>query len=410
MIRQLYLTLILFFRTSILLRGVIFWVVVLSCSEGSDPDLAKQTFTSIFDQSEFSSAYYPIDMKQTADGGFLILAERHLSGSAFRGTYLIKADEYGNFLNEANLDHYANPVGDLMEVDGHYYFFAMDTISFRGQLIRTDLNAESVEMAGASPFTYPAAASQDGKTLLLLSYDHADKTSVLSAVNTSGEIVKGPVKFSIGTGDDVEEPIMGHILHTGRRFPFQIGKVSEGLYFYNGFQNYTFSLVFTDLENESPRAVVHGQQEDGGFSAVVPLANVTFAAARFNYGDNYILPRVDLQTNGPSVSTHLGGFVFPELIDNAPVKILRTQIDGRKTLVYASETKSKQIALFFYDELNGDLISSRYLGFSNPFGVGNLIRTQDEGLAVCGTTWLAGRFPRICIFKISSEELAQQVD
>ena len=54
----------------------------------------------------------------------------------------------------------------------------------------------------------------------------------------------------------------------------------------------------------------------------------------------------------------------------------------------------------------GTFISSRYLGFSNPYEIASLVQTSDEGLAVCGTTYLAGRFPRICIFKLSKEELA----
>jgi hypothetical protein len=33
--------------------------------------------------------------------------------------------------------------------------------------------------------------------------------------------------------------------------------------------------------------------------------------------------------------------------------------------------------------------------------------TKDGGLVVCGTTYVAGRFPRICLFKISAEELAK---
>ena len=66
----------------------------------------------------------------------------------------------------------------------------------------------------------------------------------------------------------------------------------------------------------------------------------------------------------------------------------------------ASDTKSKQIGLLFYEESTGKFISSRYLGFSNPFEIASIVQTSDEGLAVCGTTYLAGRFPRICIIQI----------
>jgi len=203
---------------------------------------------------------------------------------------------------------------------------------------------------------------------------------------------------------------MNHFIRTGKRFPFQEGKVTEGLFFFNGFENYTFFLVFTDLQRDEPLGVVQGQQDDGGFSAVVPLENDRYAASRFNFGENYFLPGVSLQINGPSVGAYLGGSVLAELVPDARVKILRANMHSRKILLYASDTKSKQIGLFFYDEITGEFISSRYLGFSNPFEIAALIQTEDEGLAVCGTTFLAGRFPRICLFKISKEELRSQVE
>jgi hypothetical protein len=385
------------------------FLILFSCAEESNPDFKKDTFTSVFDHKEFSAAFYPIDARQTPDGGYLILAERKIIGSNFRGTYLLKVDETGDFVKDLILDQYANPVGDLMEVSEDYFFFALDTLSLQGQLLRVDQHADEAVASPAAGVTFPSAASLDGSNFLLLSYNHVDKASVISLHNLDGAIIAGPADFSIGAGDDVEEPIMSHILRTGKRFPFQVGKLSSNVYFFNGFENYSFSLVFTDL-GDDPLGVVHGQQDDGGFSAVLPLGNGEFAASRFDFGENYFLPGVELETNGPTIGSDLGGFVLPELIADAPVKILKTTAGTRNVLVFGSDTKSKQIGLFFYDEATGEFISSRYLGFSNPFEIASIIETKDEGIAVCGTTWLAGRFPRICLFKISKEELSKQIE
>ena len=92
------------------------------------------------------------------------------------------------------------------------------------------------------------------------------------------------------------------------------------------------------------------------------------------------------------------------MVENASVRILRATIDSKNVLIYGTDTKSKQIGLLFYEESAGTFLSSRYLGFSNPFEIANLIQTEDGGLAVCGTTYLAGRFPRICIFKLSKDQ------
>jgi hypothetical protein len=386
-------------------------LLLISCAESSDPALEKNTFTSIFDHNGFSEAFYPIDILQTADGGYLIVAERKITGSNFRGIYILKADAFGNFEKEiVPEDQYVNPVGQLMNVDDDFYFFAMDALTLQAQLIRVGGEADGVTITPVDGITYPAAASIDNNNFLLLSYNHIDKASVVSKHNPTGQLTLGPKGFGIGAGETVEEPIVNHFIRTGKKLPFQVGKASEGLYFFNGFENYTFSLVFTDMREDEPLGVVHGQQDDGGFSAVMALGGDQFAAARFDFGENYFLPGVSLETSGASSSAFLDGNVYPELIPNAAVKIIKADVGARKTIVYASDTKSKQIGLFFYDAGTGAFIGSRYLGFSNPFEVAGLIQTEDNGLAICGTTYLAGRFPRICLFKISESEVSRLVE
>ena len=391
--------------------GIVVLAILAGCTEQSDPEFEKENFTSIFDHSHFSAAFYPVDFKQTADGGYLILAERKIPESQFSGIYILKADARGNFVKELAIDNqYVNPVGELMPVNGAYYFAGMDASNLQAVLMKVDVGAAGVEITPLAGMTYPAAAAVDGNGLLLLSYNHVDRTSVISGHALTGQISRGPKQFSIGAGDDVAEPIMNHFIRTGKRFPFQVGKVSEGLYFFNGFENYTFSLVFTDLQEDEPLGVVQGQHDDGGFSAVLSLGDNQVATSRFNFGENYFLPRIALETNGPTVGALLGGHPMPELVPDAPVRILRSTLGVSDVLVFAGDTRSKQIGLFFYDASSGEFISSRYLGFSNPFEIAALIQTEDEGLAVCGVTFLAGRFPRICLFKISADEVRDHVE
>jgi hypothetical protein len=386
-------------------------VLLCNCADEADSEYEKENFTSIFDNNRFSSAFRAVDFKQTADGGYLVLAERKLAGAQYRGIYLLKADQYGNFVKDLSLDEqYVNPVGELMAAGDDFYFFGMNAFDLQAQLIKVDANVEDLTITPTVGMTYPAAASADGPNFLLLSYNHVDKNSVLSIHAVTGDTIHGPKYFGIGAGDEVEEPIMNHFIGTGKRFPFKVGKITGGLYFFNGFQNYTFSVVFSDLRQDEPLGIVHGHQDDGGFSALIPLGGSRFAASRFNFGENYFLPDLTLPTNALTTASELGGNVLPELIPDASVEITKVQIDSRDILIYASDTKSKQIGLYFYDEPTGDFISSRYLGFSNPFEMTGIIQTSDEGIAVCGTTWLAGRFPRICLFKISRDDVSHQLE
>jgi hypothetical protein len=381
-----------------------------SCVEETTPELEVKKFTRLYDDNRFNESITPIDVAQTTDGGYLVLGKRRLPDSHFTGIYLMKVNARGEFETAQELDNqYVNPVGELMKVDGNHYFFCMDELTVQSHLVRVSENLEDISInplqAGLS---YPSAASLQGNEFLLLSYDHVEKLSVLSRVKPDGSITAAQ-GFDIGVGEDVEEPIINHFIGGGKTFPFLTGRIPGGAYFFNGFYNYTFSLVFTDLSDDDPSGVVQGQQDDGGFSAVMPIASTKFAAARFNFGDNFLLPNVVLQPNAITASVDYPGNTLPELVPNATVKILRTVIDGTATLVFASDTRSKQIALLFYDEATGALLGSHYLGFSNPFEVASVIATEDEGLLVCGTAYLAGRFPRICLFKLPKEELAEKV-
>ncbi|HZI25442.1 MAG TPA: hypothetical protein VFD46_10205 [Chryseolinea sp.] len=382
-----------------------------SCAEESNPVFDTDNFTSIFDNNQFDASYFPIDMRQTPDGGYLVLGGRKLADSEFTGIYLMKADEYGNFVKEIDVDETSvNPIAKLTESEGKYYFFCMDPITQVAQIADVDAALDAVNITAVQGgLTYPSAASFVDNRFVLLSYDNGSKQSVISLISLSGG-VQASKGYSIGTGEDIEEPIINHFIRTGRQFPFEVGKVSSSLYFFNGFYNYTFSLVFTDISSDDPQGVVQGQQDDGGFSAVTALGGSKFASSRFNFGDNFVLPNEDLSTSGNSSSTDLGGYSLPEMVENASVRILRATIESKNVLIYGTDTKSKQIGLLFYDEPSGTFLSSRYLGFSNPFEIANLIQTKDGGLAVCGTTYLAGRFPRICIFKLSKGKLAENLN
>jgi hypothetical protein len=388
-----------------LLLIAILTFIFIGCSNDSDPAADKANFTRIYDNNKYNASYYPIDIKQTPDGGYLILGGRRIDDSNFSGIYLMKVDELGGFISEQEVDeNYVNPIGPLLESGGNYFFFCMSSVGLQTQLFQVDTEAtisNPVSVGGS----YPAASAMDGNNFLLLSYDNFNKNTVVSVVTPSGSISQSK-SFSIGAGDAVEEPIINHFLRTGKQIPFLVGKAGSQYYF-NGFYNYTLSLSFTNLVADDPQGIIQGQQDDGGVSQVVPLDGGKFALARFNFGDNYFVPNASLNTSDISSSTDLGGNPFPELIANASVKILRLTIGSKKVALYASDTQSKQIALFGYDESTGEFIGSKYLGFSNPFEIASLTPTADGGLAICGTTYVAGRFPRICLFKLSKDEITE---
>jgi hypothetical protein len=382
------------------LRITVLAVMLTGCLEEANPAFDEKAFTKIFDNYQFSASYFPIDVQQTSDGGYLILGGRRLTTTTFTGIYLLKADKYGNFTSDQEVDEsYVNPVGDLMKIGADYYFLCMDPLTLQTHIARVDANGEGFTATPvATALTYPAAASLDGTNIIALNYNPVTLQSVISVMTSTGTVTSSK-GYTIGVGEGVEEPIINHYLRTGRQFPFQTGKAGS-LYFFNGFYNYTFSLVFTNLTQDEPNGVVQGQQDDGGFSAVVPVSGSTFATARFNFGDNFLLPKVTLSTSGVSSSTDLGGFSLPELTSNTTVRIIRATLHDKNVLIFAANTKSNQVGLYFYDEASGEFLNSRYVGYSNPLEIASVRQTAEGDLIICATTYLAGRFGRFCLIKI----------
>jgi hypothetical protein len=394
-------------------------LVTFSCVEEVSPASEEKKFIRIYDHTEFNAAFHAVDIKQTPDGGYLILAQRSFETDAGQasnqGIYLLKADKTGKFVKDLTVDdQYINALPGLTEINGNYYFVCTSTDEF----YTTQIAVVDPELIGLDftsvPLLYPSAVSTIGnatKDFIILSYDPEEKESVVSIVSKEGAI-KQSEGYSVGIGNDlVDEKIIAHFSGTGEKFPFQVGEVTTGQYFFNGFYNYSLSLAFVNLvEDADPLGVIVAEYDDVGFNNVVPLGGGFFATSQFNLNDNYVLPRTQLPTTGELNPVLFdGAYKLPEFAENSGVKILRTQLGGKNMLIYGSDTKSKQIGLMFYDEATAKLTGNRYLGFTNPFELGNMVKTLDGGLAVCGTTYIAGRFPRLSIIKLSKSEVEKEV-
>jgi hypothetical protein len=394
-----------------MLRRLLLFIPVLlatACLEESTTALDEKAFTRIYDNDQFNASFYAIDMRETPDGGYIILGGKNVEEDGVVNApfkiYILKVDQFGNVERELEIDeNYISPVSNLIPLNNQYYFFCMDQ-STTAYLVRIDPLAETSQIIPLDfPLTFPLAASINNTGLLLLSYNDVDKESIVSRISTGGNVSSSGA-FHIGPGSPADAMIIQHALRTGEQFPFSVGHTSTGLIYFNGFINYTFSLVFTTLVDDNITGTINGQQENGGFSSVLPITGSTFATSIFNFGSNFFLPNANL-TGGSTTDLQETAYSFPELEPNAAVKIIRSVINKKNVLVYGSNTKSKQIGLYFYDEATGEFLGSEYIGYSNPFEIGSVIQTTDGDLAVSGTTYVAGRLPRLSLIKISASSL-----
>lgn len=376
-------------------------LVLFSCSD-EEPGLTE-SFFKIYDDSNADLSYDPIDVVETIDG-FIILTGTELNDEDFQGVQLIKVDQTGEFVSDTELTDYAIPVGDMFLIDSVSYFFAANPNTLQASLLGVNPQLELVVETVLGGINYPLSANLTSTNQLLLqSYDPLNLTSEISLIGLDGSATTD--SYSIGPGDDVLEDVINHYLDaTDRPLPFFCGEASNGNYYFNGFFNFSFSMVFTSLGG-SPTSVVQGQATNAGVRAALPLGGGNFAMAGFQFTENYQLPSVAL--SGGNVADLYPGSDQAELSDYTPTKILSySQSENANYTVFAAETEGRQIVLYFYDATSGEAAGLYNIGFINPFTFASMKVTDDNSLIVLGTTFVAGRFERVTLTKISAGEIS----
>ncbi len=388
-------------------KTVCFTFIALLFISCSDDELSlTESFFKIYDDSNFDVSYRPIDIVETIDG-YIILTGTELNDSDFMGIRLIKIDEEGEYELDRELDDYVVPIGDmyLNPADSNSYFFAMNPTSLEAVLVGVNpqLEVEVEALIGGINYPLSSAVLSNGN-LLLQSYDNLSQETEISEIALDGSY-QGGSRYSIGPGDDVEEDIINHYLNASERpLPFFCGEISTGNYYFNGFYNYSFSLVFTDFA-DSPSGVVQGQSTNAGIRAVLSQGGTNFSVAGFQFDDNYQLVLSTLSTTGISSSADLYPGNMAEVKPYTPVKILNYS-SGSNLTVFASETKGRQLLLNFYSE-TGEISGSHRIGYLNPFTLSSMKVGTDNSLLVLGTTFVAGRFERITLNKLSAGEVSR---
>lgn len=373
--------------------------VVFSCKDDEPQIKPEENFLKIYNDESFQNTFIPIDIVQSADSSFFILGSYD-----YIKTYVLKVDKLGNFMWDFKLDeNMVNPIPGLFEINNTYYFFCMDEISLATYLVEVSDSSSAPSIVNTyGNIIYPLHASRVSENeLLLLSYDRDAIASRLTKLDENFATT-----FSTTEGfavlEDAEPDIIGHVFRTGERLPFFTG-ASQGGYFFNGFSNFSFSLHFTN-QGGNMTGVINGFRDEGIITAALNISGNSYAVARNSHTQNFILPQTSLSENGTSINSDLGGNDHPEIAIKSFVKAEKIDVIGQETIVVGATTKSGQVILYFYGT-DGALKGSKRMGFNNPYELVKFVQTSDGGLAVLGNTYVAGRFSRICLFRIPKQEL-----
>ncbi|MEM9895838.1 MAG: hypothetical protein AAF789_05670 [Bacteroidota bacterium] len=384
-----------------------FMLFIHSCSE-EDLVSERDSFLKILDDTNAEVNYHPIDIIEL-ENAFLVLAGTTLTNTDFQGVQLIRTTKNGDFIEEEELPNLVVPIKSLHlqtdESDSIISFIAMNPTTLNP--VRTSLTTQ-LDVLNEESFNglqYPLAAStSEDNDLILLSYNPVNAQSVVSEIRADGSA--NSAAYSIGPGDDVEEDIINHYLGASERsLPFFCGKTTDGIAYFNGFYNFTFSLVFTDF-GASPSGVVQGQSTNAGTRALLPLGARQYAISGFQFEENFQVPSIELSNASISSSADLFTENLPNVREYSPTEIILYN-NSDEYVIFGSETKGRQIVLNFYNRSIGNILSGAHrIGISNPFEFSTLTQTTDAGIVVLGTTFVAGRFQRIALIKLSAQEIA----
>ena len=379
-------------------------ITIFSCDIRDNEVEPSLSFTRIYNNDDFNGSFVPLDVQQSADSGYLILGV-----AAELRPYILKTNATGDFEWDFKAETpYISPVPNLLNINGVSHFICMHETSLASELMRISLINENAEPESTLGPIYPlAAADVSDNKFLLLSYERGGLSTLLTSYNANLS------EDEIGRFDvliDVEPQIVDHVFRLGQRqLPFFVGEVEGlGAYYFNGFRNFNLSFGFVDANDLSERGIVNGIKTDAIISAAMQTSNLNFALSRQSFLENLLNPSITLDLDSDVASDNLAGSTFPELTTKAPVAIKKVTIDETDYSIYASNTKSSQIILLAFD-MQGELLGTTYLGRNNPFEISTMIPTSDGGLAILGTTFTVGRFPRIILFKFSPKELRELV-
>lgn len=393
-------------RAFILLFSALLLFFGCSQDEEFDPESA---FLQIYDDNNYNVSYQPVGLG-ASDSNLFVLSERNLDVSNFSGINLVIADPDGTFNQEVQLeDRFVAPTKGLLKVGPSHYFFCMDRNTLRPHLGVIPVSGQEIEFIALNMnASYPLAASvgRDNR-LILLSYNPESRNSVITIVELNGSI-SNQAGYSIGPGDDVLAAVINHFTKRSDRLPFFCGQAPNGAYYFNSFFNYTLSLVFTTLGDE-PTGVIQGQSLNAGMKSMIPTGGNDFAFMGFQFSDHFISGKTAFSANEITSSVNFFDRNIPEIAEKAISRIVTYSSNSAEAemVIFASETEGRQVVLYFFDIFTGNLLSTYYIGTLNPFTLSDIITFEDGSIAITGTTFLAGRFERIYLNKLSRDQILE---
>lgn len=386
--------------------------ILFSC-QASETLSPEQTFNKIYNESSFSD-FEAVDMQQLADGGYLILAVTDNSFTQQRGVpYLLRTDKDGGFLWDTQktpfLQSFLNPIANFKRKDGAYFFFCRRNADKNIVLVKVNDTNQSVEVVRAfenlrGDLVYVSETPDNGLLLMLLSETcGADKQAELIKLDTDfGLQWRKCYPFPVNPPRDVITQQVNLNYFFNGVFALN-GQVRYFLTLLN--PDNTSSIIYTDTNGN----MIGTTKTTRLVNSLAQVIDNQFAMTFINQSDVNLVPKITFNITANESPTIFGN-TFHEINSEKRILAKIMTLNGRAVVVFACTLENIPIRVYVFDPQSEILLGTLTLGRINPYEVANLVATADGGLAIVVNTFVADRFRRIGLLKVSPKEVASLVD
>ncbi|MCX2743974.1 hypothetical protein OO013_08870 [Mangrovivirga sp. M17] len=391
-------------------------LLTFSCDLKEDELAPEESFIKVYDVNNFNLDLEPVDIIQTSDSGYVILAKDkddipnilETNGQGEIQSIRSTASETGS--------QYFRPIGELMNIAGSIYFIAMN-INLEAVLL--EIEPGRIGTRVYSQVYQPLAASKGpGNEILIAGYSSAQGDEIVTEQSTFYVMTPNSstpkYSYNLRTEDSFTDDLVNSYLNGEANFPFFTGYIggesSASHYYVNTFYNFNLSTVFLNPTNDPDSQIegsVIGDNYAGGMKSMLSLGGNDFATAYQHTNDYYFNPLNNIPVGEHNSSLDSGEVKFSEIDNLSEVIIKRVNIGEQDLVIYAAQNRRKQVVLYSYDSSTGSFIGKMTLGNNSPYEAIDFEITNDEGMIILAKTYVAdARFGRVALFKLNNDQLS----
>ena len=194
--------------------------LITACDIDQSEFQPESDFVKIYNHPDENLSFYPVDVKELNDGGYLILTgiKDDSSDTEFPTAAVIRTNKKGEYMWMSESTWYS-PVRDFLLFQDRTGFIAMNS-QFESFIVFVDPETGTFTGQLSLELTMPLKSFQGfNDDVIVLGYDNLNRSSVVVRYSNSGIIQN---KTFLNVNADLQNSVQKHMNKTSKQFPFLI--------------------------------------------------------------------------------------------------------------------------------------------------------------------------------------------